>query len=62
MQHSRWRKGKPWTPSSTLKRKHPKTNVRHGEAKWYLETISSINNTTDNSTTTDETTKKTGRE
>jgi hypothetical protein len=48
MQRSRWRKSKPWAPSSSIKRKHPKTNVRHGEAKWYLETISSINTNTNN--------------
>ena len=52
MQRSRWRKSKPWVASSTIKRKYPKT-VRHHEAKWYLETISSINtnNNTDNTTT-----------
>lgn len=47
LQRSRWRKSKPWAPSSTIKRKYPKSNVRHGEAKWYLETISSINTTND---------------
>jgi hypothetical protein len=55
MQRSRWRKSKAWPQSSTIKRKYPKPNVRHGEAKWYLETISSINtninnNNTDNTT------------
>jgi hypothetical protein len=61
MQRSRWRKSKPWaSSSSSIKRKYPKTNVRHSEAKWYLETISSINtnnntnnnnnNNTDNTT------------
>jgi hypothetical protein len=37
--------------SSTIKRKHGKTNTRHGEAKWYLESISSMN--TDNTTVPD---------
>jgi hypothetical protein len=46
MQRSRWRKSKPLSTSSSIKRKHGKTNVRHGEAKWYLESISSINNDT----------------
>jgi hypothetical protein len=78
MQRSRWRKPKPWAPSSSIKRKHPKPNVRHGEAKWYLETISSINttntttanNNTDNTTVTsttstpaiDQSTRKLGKD
>lgn len=58
MQRSRWRKSKPWaSSSSSIKRKYPKTNVRHSEAKWYLETISSINtNTTTTNNNTDNTT------
>jgi hypothetical protein len=47
LQRSRWRKPKPWAPSTTIKRKHPKSNVRHGEAKWYLETMSTIGTTSD---------------
>ena len=57
MQRSRWRKSKPWSPSSSIKRKHGKTNVRQGEAKWYLESMSSIN--TNNDTTTISSTKST---
>ncbi|UJR22069.1 hypothetical protein I4U23_025135 [Adineta vaga] len=47
LQRSRWRKPKTWSSSSSsgLKRKHAKPTVRPGEAKWYLETISSINTT-----------------
>jgi hypothetical protein len=55
IQRSRWRKSKPWTQSSTIKRKYPKSNVRHGEAKWYLETISSINTTNDVNNNNEET-------
>jgi len=51
MQRSRWRKPKTWSSASSIKRKHGKTNVRPGEAKWYLEAVSSINSNNDNNTT-----------
>jgi hypothetical protein len=31
-----------------VKRKHGKTNIRNSEAKWYLETLSSINTNNNN--------------
>ena len=71
LQRSRWRKSKPWSPATTIKRKHPKSTVRQGEAKWYLETISTINPTNDvnnnneeidhPSPTTDQATPKLGK-
>lgn len=48
---SRWHHPKSWSASAGVKRKHGKTKVRPGEAKWYLDSISS------NSTTNDDETK-----
>lgn len=54
MTNSRWRKPKSCTGSSstTMKRRNGKNNVRLGEAKWYLETISSMNINSNNTDTT----------
>ena len=62
MPRSTWRKSKLWSTSSSKKRKHLKNNVRHGEAKWYLETISSMNTNkrnTDNENSTSSSTNST---
>ncbi|CAF3953866.1 unnamed protein product [Rotaria sordida] len=40
--------GRKSKSSSTIKRKHGKTNVYNGEPKWYLETLSSINTNNNN--------------
>jgi hypothetical protein len=63
IQRSRWRKPKTWSSASSIKRKHGKTNVRPGEAKWYLEAVSSINsnNTTIPTPIIDQPTGKLGK-
>ncbi|CAF3376725.1 unnamed protein product [Rotaria socialis] len=57
LSHLRWRKPKACTgpSSSTIKRKHVKSNARLGKPKWYLDTSpsrnSNSNNNDDDSTT-----------
>jgi hypothetical protein len=56
--------------SSAIKRKHGKTNVLNGDAKWYLENLSSMNTNNNNNNNdnvllstpiTDQTNRKLGK-
>ncbi|CAF0772524.1 unnamed protein product [Adineta ricciae] len=47
---SRWHNPKSWSSSAGVKRKHGKTKVRPGEAKWYLDSESSISKANDDET------------
>ncbi|CAF4299502.1 unnamed protein product, partial [Rotaria sp. Silwood2] len=48
--------GRKSKSSSAIKRRHGKTHVHNGEAKWYLETLSSINTNNNNNNNHDNTT------
>ena len=50
LSRSRWHNPKSWSSSAGVKRKHGKTKVRPGEAKWYLDSISPISTANDDDT------------